>query len=271
VRVLLTNDDGLEAEGLQVLRRELMKVPGIELVTIAPDGNRSATGRSITTRRPLWVEEVPFADGTVGYATDGTPVDCVRLAATGLVDGFEAEMVVAGSNHGSNLGDDITYSGTVAAALEGILLGLPAIALSQQSAAREMDFRLGEEFSFDEGARFVARVVQEIERVPLPPGTLLNVNAPAGDADRVEICRLGKRIFRDELKLVEEEAARRRYWMYGAVTGYHEEEGTDLHAIAEGHIAVTPLHFDLLDVDGMDQLARRDLARLLEPAAREVE
>ena len=168
MRVLLTNDDGLEAEGLQVLRRELLKVPGIELVVIAPDGNRSASGRSITTRRPLWVEEVGFGDGTVGYATDGTPVDCVRLAATGLVDGFEAEMVVSGANHGSNLGDDITYSGTVAAALEGVLLGLPAIALSQQSAAREMDFRLGEEFSFAEGARFVARVVEELQEVPLP-------------------------------------------------------------------------------------------------------
>lgn len=272
MRVLLTNDDGLEAEGLQVLRRELLKVPGIELVVIAPDGNRSATGRSITTRRPLWVEEVDFGDGTVGYATDGTPVDCVRLAATGLVDGFKAEMIVAGSNHGSNLGDDITYSGTVAAALEGILLGLPAIALSQQSAAKEMDFRLGEEFSFDEGARFVARVVEELQRVPMPEGTLLNVNAPAADADRVEVCRLGKRIFRDELKLVDQEGdARRRYWMYGAVTGYHEEAGTDLAAIAAGHIAVTPLHFDLLDVEGMDKLARRDLARLLAPAAEEVE
>ena len=271
MRVLLTNDDGIQAEGLQTLRRELLKIPDIELVVIAPDGNRSATGRSITTRRPLWVERVEFGDGTHGYATDGTPVDCVRLAATGLVEGFEAEMVVAGSNHGSNLGDDITYSGTVAAALEGILLGLPAIALSQQSAAREMDFRLGEEFSFEEGALFAARVVQELQRVPLPPGTLLNINAPATDADAVEICRLGKRIFQDELKLVEEESeARRRYWMYGAVTGYHEEDGTDLAAIAAGHIAVTPLHFDLLDVDGMDSLSRRDLARLLAPATREV-
>jgi 5'-nucleotidase len=107
--------------------------------------------------------------------------------------------------------------------------------------------------------------------VPLPPGTLLNVNAPATDADEVEICRLGKRIFQDELKLVEQEgAARRRYWMYGAVTGYEEEAGTDLAAIAAGHIAVTPLHFDLLDVNGMDALAHRNLARLLEPATREV-
>src|SRR5919112_4572524 len=115
MRVLLTNDDGIEAEGLQALRRALLQVPGVELVVIAPDGNRSAMARSITTRRPLWVEEIDFGDGTLGYATDGTPVDCVRLAKLGIVDGFEAEAIVAGINHGSNLGDDITYSGTVAA------------------------------------------------------------------------------------------------------------------------------------------------------------
>ena len=125
MRVLLTNDDGIEAAGLQALRRALMPLPEIELAVIAPDGNRSAMARSITTRRPLWVQEVQFGDGTVGYATDGTPVDCVRLAHLGLIEGFEAELVVSGINHGSNLGDDITYSGTVAAALEAIVLGLP--------------------------------------------------------------------------------------------------------------------------------------------------
>src|SRR5471032_1808355 len=125
--VLLTNDDGIEADGLQALRRALVQVPGVRLATIAPDGNRSAMARSITTRRPLWVEEVSFPDGTVGYATDGTPVDCVRLARLGLVDGFDAQIVVSGINHGSNLGDDITYSGTVAAALEAIVVGLPGI------------------------------------------------------------------------------------------------------------------------------------------------
>ena len=113
------------AEGLQALRRALLEVPGVELAVIAPDSNRSAVGRGITTRRPLWVEEVDFGDGTLGYATDGTPVDCVRFAALGLIDGFEAELVVSGINHGANLGDDITYSGTVAAALEAIVLGLP--------------------------------------------------------------------------------------------------------------------------------------------------
>src|ERR1700742_3018110 len=123
MRVLLTNDDGIEAAGLQALRRALLPLPRIALAVIAPDGNRSAMARSITTRRPLWVQEVDFGDGTHGYATDGTPVDCVRLATLGLVEGFEADLIVSGINHGTNLGDDITYSGTVAAAFEGVLLG----------------------------------------------------------------------------------------------------------------------------------------------------
>jgi len=108
LRVLLTNDDGIRAQGLQALRRALVGVPDVELAVIAPDANQSATARSITTRRPLWVEEVDFGDGTVGYATDGTPVDCVRFAALGLIEGFKADLIVSGINHGANLGDDIT-------------------------------------------------------------------------------------------------------------------------------------------------------------------
>jgi len=272
MKVLLTNDDGIDADGLRTLRRALTRVPGIELAVIAPDGNRSAMARMITTHKPLWVAEVEFDDGSIGYATDGTPVDCVRLANLGLIDGFEAQLIVSGINHGANLGDDITYSGTVAAALEGIVLGLPAIAVSQQSTAGEMDFRLGRGFDFDEGARFVARVVEEIEDVPLPPGTLLNVNCPAGDASGVQITRLGKRIYRDELTLTETQAdGRRRYRVYGSDPGFHDEPGTDLAAVAGGLIAVTPLHFDLTDAAGMDALERHDLDRLLAPAAREVE
>jgi 5'-nucleotidase len=271
MRVLLTNDDGIEADGLQALRRALLDVPEVELAVIAPDGNRSAMARSITTRRPLWVEEVDFGDGTVGYATDGTPVDCVRFAKLGLIDGFAAEVVVSGINHGSNLGDDITYSGTVAAALEGIVLGLPALAVSQQSAARELDFRLGRNFDFEVAAEFAAGVVAELDDVPLRPGTLLNINVPGTHPSGVEVTRLGKRIYRDELKLSEEAAGRRRYWIYGDAPDYHDEPGTDLAAIAAGRIAVTPLHFDLTDTRGLDALELHDLTRLLRPAAEEVE
>jgi 5'-nucleotidase len=271
MRVLLTNDDGIEADGLQALRRALLEIPEVELAVIAPDGNRSAMARSITTRRPLWVEEIDFGDGTVGYATDGTPVDCVRFAKLGLIEGFAAEVIVSGINHGANLGDDITYSGTVAAALEGVVLGLPAVAVSQQSAARELDFRLGRTFDFTTAARFTARVVGELDDVPLEQGTLLNINVPAGDPDGVEVTRLGKRIYRDELKLTEESDRRRRYWVYGDDPGYEDEPGTDLAAVAAGRISVTPLHFDLTDTTGMDALELHDLSRLLEPAAEEVE
>ena len=272
MRVLLTNDDGIQASGLHALRRALLGLDGIELAVIAPDANRSASARSITTRSPLWVEEVGFADGTTGFATDGTPVDCVRFGTLGLLD-FEPELIVSGINHGANLGDDITYSGTVAAALEGIVLGLPAIAVSQQSRRGEMDFRAGDAWArsdFEQAAAFVARVVEELEHVPMPEGTLLNVNCPAGEVRGARACRLGKRIYRDRLELTEETGGRRRYRIYGDDPTYREEDGTDFAAIADGCIAVTPLHFDLTDRAAIETLSGFDLDRLLAPAAREV-
>jgi 5'-nucleotidase len=247
LNVLLTNDDGIEAEGLQQMRRALVALEGVRLEVVAPDGNRSAMARSITTRRPLWVAEVPFSDGTVGYATDGTPVDCVRLASLGLAEDFEA--------------------GTVAAALEGVVLGLPAIAVSQQSGARALDYRFDGGFGFDVAAGFVARLVARIEDVPLPARTLLNVNVPAGTPSGVEVTSLGKRIYRDELKLEREEEHRRRYWIYGSDPGFHDEPGTDLAAIAAGRVAVTPIHFDLTDRPSLEALRRFDLEQLLAPVA----
>src|SRR5829696_7862815 len=132
--VLLTNDDGIGAQGLHALRRALLELDGLDVRVVAPHTNRSGTARSITTRSPIWVEEVEFDDGAVGFATEGTPVDCVRFADLGLI-GDRPDLIVSGINHGSNLGDDVTYSGTVAAALEGIVLGLPAVAISQQGSA----------------------------------------------------------------------------------------------------------------------------------------
>ncbi len=281
MKILLTNDDGIGAVGLHAMRRALLEVPDIELATIAPDSNRSATARSITTRTPLWVEEIDLDDGTLAHATDGTPVDCVRFAALGLIAdsafgaGFASpDLIVSGINHGSNLGDDITYSGTVAAALEGVVLGIQAIAVSQQADHGRVDFREGrawERENFEEGARFVARMVEELEHVPMPEGTLLNVNVPAGEIEGARSCKLGKRIYRDRLELAEEdENGRRRYRIYGDDPGYHEDPGTDFAAIAEGLIAVTPLHFDLTDSAGVEELSGFELDRLLRPAAREV-
>jgi 5'-nucleotidase len=253
VRILLTNDDGISAPGLQALRRALRELDGIEVDVIAPNSNRSATARSITTRSPLSIEEVEFGDGNRGYATDGTPVDCVRFAELGLVGG-RPDLIVSGINHGSNLGDDITYSGTVAAALEGIVLGIPAVAFSQQSSGGGMGYVSGR-FDFEHAAAFAAQLVGRLRTELMPEATLINVNSPAGEPRGVEVTKLGKRIYNDKLRLVEEaENGHRRYEIYGWQPGYEKIEGTDLNAVAAGKISVTPIHFDLTDHGGLERL-----------------
>jgi 5'-nucleotidase len=266
VKVLITNDDGIQAEGLQALRRALGAQEDLDVHVIAPDSNRSATARSITTRSPLWVEEVSFDDGTTGFATDGTPVDCVRFADLGLL-GDRPELIVSGINHGSNLGDDITYSGTVAAALEGIVLGIPAIAISQQSAGREMDFRLGRSLDFAVAASLAGEIAGAIAAEGPPAGTLINVNCPSGEVAGIEVTRLGKRLYDDELRLVEEDkGGRRRYEIYGFEPSFEDEEGTDLAAVARGRVSITPVHFDLTHVEGLERLRGWNLGAMLEAA-----
>lgn len=268
MKVLLTNDDGIQASGLHAFRHALLNVPGIELAVIAPDSNRSAIGRGITTRAPLYVEEVDFGDGTKGFQTDGTPVDCVRFATLGLLE-WQPELIVSGINHGANLGDDITYSGTVAAAFEGVILGVPAIAVSQQARRGQMGWSFGEEMDFANAAAFAAGLVERIDDLPLEPGTLLNVNVPAGPIEEARVCRLGKRIYRDKLELQEDEGARKRYRIYGDDPSYVDEDGTDFEAIAEHCIAVTPVHFDLTSRAGIDALDGFDLAALVPEEAGE--
>ena len=267
MHILLTNDDGIAASGLQAARKALGEIEGATVHVIAPNSNRSATARSITTRSPLTVEEVDFDDGGKGFATDGTPVDCVRFADLGLL-GERPDLIVSGINHGANLGDDITYSGTVAAALEGIVLGLPAIAISQQSEKREMGFRFGRSFDFEIAAGFLAELVASVASEPIPPGTLVNVNCPAGKPNGVEVTHLGKRLYNDELKLVDEDGSgRKRYEIYGFEPSFEDEEGSDLSAIANGRIAVTPVHFDLTDRDGLDNMRGWSFEGMLEQAA----
>ena len=267
MRVLITNDDGIGATGLHELRRALAAVDGVELHVVAPHTNRSGTARSITTHSPIWVEEVTFDDGTTGFATEGTPVDCVRFAELGLL-GERPDLIVSGINHGANLGDDVTYSGTVAAALEGIVLGLPAIAVSQQSSAREMGYRFGRSFDFTLAAHLTAELVGRVAEVGLPDATLLNVNCPAGEPEGIEVTRLGKRLYDDELKLVEEGAdGRRRYEIYGFEPSFEDEPGTDLAAVARGRVSLTPVHLDLTDRAGLDGLRQWDAEGLLAAAS----
>lgn len=267
MRILLTNDDGIGAQGLQALRRELRQIDGVTLDVIAPDSNRSASARSITTRSPLSVAEVNFEDGDLGHATDGTPVDCVRFANVGLL-GEKPDLIVSGINHGLNLGDDVTYSGTVAAALEGVLLGLPAIAVSQQSEERELGYMPQRHYDFGVGARFTAGIVRELIDHPMAEGTLLNINVPGGEVEGVDVTKLGKRLYRDELKKVrrEVEDGRTSYRIYGYEPGLDDQPDTDIGAIARNRLTVTPLRLDWTHHDGIEGLREREFESLLAAA-----
>ncbi|HWH14941.1 MAG TPA: 5'/3'-nucleotidase SurE, partial [Miltoncostaeaceae bacterium] len=224
---------------------------------IAPDRNRSAIARGITIHSPLHVDEVRLEDGSPAFATDGTPVDCVRFAMLGLL-GDVPDIVVSGINLGPNLGDDITYSGTVAAALEGVLLGWPAIAVSADAVSDPGTRWEGRRYDFAAVAEFAASLVPLAAGGGFPPDVLLNVNAPgrpAHDPPRARVTRLGRRIYNDRLELHATEGTRRRYTIYGTDAGFHPEPGTDFAALEDGEISVTPLHFRLTDEGSLDVLA----------------
>lgn len=265
--ILVTNDDGVDSPGLLALAQALRAVGRVTV--IAPDSNRSAIGRGITIHNPLHLDEVTLADGTPAFSTDGTPVDCVRFATTPIFDD-PPDLVVSGINLGVNLGDDVTYSGTVAAALEGMLMGWPSIAVSAQAtdhAAGQWD---GSAYDFRVAAGFAARLVPVVADAGFPPRVILNVNVPGLPPDRVSeawVTRLGRRVYRDELRLVSEEGGRRRYSIYGPSAGYQREQGSDFAAVEAGAVSVTPMHFDLTDMDGMGRLEALALADLLAPDA----
>jgi 5'-nucleotidase len=210
-----------------------------------------------------------MAVGALGYACSGTPVDCVRLVALGLMD-FEPDLVVAGINHGENLGDDITYSGTVAGAMEGIVIGVPGIAvsLSIDRPWHETVYEVGAmngALHFEAAAEFVARLAK-VALNSLPEGRILNVNAPNRRHEELggaRVTRLGRRMYRDELVEVKGEGGRVGYDIYNNPPGYHEEEGTDFAAIADGEISVTPVHLELTDDAGLEEIGTWDVNNLL--------
>jgi 5'-nucleotidase len=253
MRILLTNDDGVGSALLAELASVLDAVGEVDV--IAPANDMTGVSRSLSLSGPIAVDEITLPDGRPAFAVSGTPADCVRFGALGLAGGAP-DVVISGPNLGINLGDDVAYSGTVAAALEAALLGLPAAALSQQANPDGS-------YSATELGRFALRLVPLLASGALPPGVVINVNAPAGVVGGVRVARLGRRRYRPQLQATgEAEGVRRHYRLYGA--GPLELEGehdTDIAAVADGCIALTPLRFDLYAED-----ARAALAALLPEA-----
>ena len=247
MRVLVTNDDGIDAEGIQALRRALRELDDVEVHVVAPDSNRSAPPRAASRRaRPSGSKRSSSTTATAASRPTGRRSTACASPTSGLL-GEKPDLIVSGINHGSNLGDDVTYSGTVAAAFEGIILGIPAIAISLQSAPRARWASCpGRTFDFGFAASLAARLVEKMRAEPMPEGTLLNVNVPAGEPKGLEITKLGKRLYNDEMKLVEEDSeGRRRYRIYGFEPSFEDEPGTDLAAVArQGGAHPDPLRPD---------------------------
>ena len=242
---LLTNDDGINAQGLLTLKKAMDKVA--EVVVIAPDHNWSAAGHTRTFHKPLRVNRVTLPDGASAYASSGAPSDCVALAVLELLD-RAPDLIVSGINHGCNLGDDLTYSGTVTAAMEGIIAGIHSMAVSMDR------FESGD---FEFAAEVAARLAKQFVESDLPADMLLNVNVPGiprSEIKGIRTTRLGHRIYRDALVARQDPYGRDYYWIGGEPPEGVMEEGTDVWAIANGYVSVTPVHLDMTDYKTLDRI-----------------
>lgn len=251
MRILLTNDDGIHSEGLYALYRELQDMA--EVIVVAPSGERSASGHAITLSDPLRIERVRKNDQFYGYAVSGTPVDCVKLAVSVILKS-SPDMVISGINWGLNTGIHILYSGTVSAAVEAAILGIPAIAVSLAPV---------DSSHFDFSAQFVRKLAMIISQQGLPPGTLLNINVPSIEAERTPdavITRQAKCHLKDCFQKRIDPRNNVYYWLDSEEIILKEEEGVDdgedidrergdvdVEAVRKGKISVTPIRFDLTD------------------------
>ncbi len=243
MKILASNDDGVHARGLRTLVEHIQV--DHEVVTVAPDRNRSGASNSLTLDAPLRTRRL----GDNVHSVSGTPTDCVHLAITGLLD-FNPDMVVSGINHGANLGDDVLYSGTVAAAMEGRFLGLPAVAISMTGQPP---------FLFDTAAQVAVELISRLASHKLPSDTILNVNVPNvpyADVRGFRVCRLGHRHKAEAVIKEKDPRGHPIYWIGPAGEQADSGPGTDFDAIDQGYVSITPLTVDLTQRERLDTLAR---------------
>ncbi len=245
--ILVSNDDGFFSDGILALKERLKELG--EVWMVAPDREQSASGHSLTLHRPLRVKRVEKR--ATEFMVDGTPTDCVNIAINKILP-RKPDIVVSGINRGANLGDDVTYSGTVSAALEATLLGVPAIAMSAVPDAQT------DELKYEAAADFAKFLAAEVLKFGLAPGTMLNVNVPSETVvgeRRSVLCRMGKRLYSDVVEEKLDPRGKPYYWIGGSKVGSHVEPGTDVEAAEQGRISVTPVQLDMTNYMFLSRLA----------------
>jgi 5'-nucleotidase len=249
LKVLISNDDGIHANGIQTLAAKLSQT--CEVYIAAPDRERSATGHALTLHKPIGIEEVELKFPVAkAYAISGTPSDCVKLAANALFKDIKFDVVVSGINHGPNLGSDVLYSGTVSAALEGAIQGFPSIATSLVNGFEKLA-------DFSHGAEFIANYLPKIMEIGIPPKSILNINIPAVSLHNmagVKVTELGTRMYTDSYERRVDPRGRVYYWLAGEVIDTTEAETSDVEAIRNNMVSISPVHYNLTNFPVLPQL-----------------
>jgi len=249
VRVLISNDDGINSEGIYALADSLRGLG--EVYVVSPDREQSAASHALSLHNPLRIEKI---DERI-YCVDGTPTDCINLAVNGILKDKNLSLIVSGINKGENLGDDITYSGTVSAAMEGTLLGIPSIAISLASRKN---------FFFDTASFYALLLAKYVINNPLPEGTLLNINVPNLPKDEIKgikITKQGKRVYGEPVVEKIDPRGRKYYWIGGDELRFLDIEDSDLVAVSQGYVSVTPIKLDLTDYRFLEFLSK-DLTKM---------
>lgn len=249
MNILVTNDDGVSAPGLSALVQAVTPLGDISV--LAPDHNWSGSGHVKTIDRPLRVKKMKLADGTPAWASDGAPSDCVALALLGFFE-HKFDLVVSGINPMPNLGHDVTYSGTVTAAMESVIWGVPAIAFSLGSVENSLDVS-----DYEQAADVAYYIVRNWQDLQIPSGIFLNVNIPLLPPDRIKgfrVTRQGLRIYRDRLDRRVDPRGRPYYWIGGETPTGIPEDGTDIGALMDGYVSITPLQLDLTAYPVLQQI-----------------
>lgn len=249
--ILVTNDDGVHAPGILALAQAMRELAEVEVA--APATNQSASGHKKTLFQSIPVHETNLADGTPALAVGGSPADCIALSALGVSVRWPPRLVVSGINRGANMGQDITYSGTVTAALEATIHGIPAVAISLENRVAD------HVEDYAHAARVAVAVVKKALERPLPPFTILNVNVPKGEVKGIRLARQGVRIYHDELEMISEEASKSYRIVGPEPTGLIDSPGTDLWALHQGYASLTPIHLDMTAHRFMAELATWDI------------
>lgn len=253
MNILISNDDGINAEGIKILAEEISKIANTYVV--APDSPRSASGHAITLHKPILINDEFIAENVKAYSTSGTPADCVKVGIEAILKDIEIDLVLSGINNGPNLGNDIIYSGTVAAAIEGMAEGKPAIALSCDSSKVTSE-------EYREAAKYTVELVKKLEgNLDKLSENILNINFPKGEKKGVKITKLGKRIYENVMDDRQSVRGQRYVWMGGNLADIKQDKDSDIFAVENGYISITPVHINMTQMSKFEELKELGLEK----------